>query len=137
MHELNAINVEAGIANYKWFALAQLESHPYHMVDYPAICTVKNRVQTVFADVPQTYELLNHTLTLGQDILWRKNAAKTVASEGGTLWLDICSGTGESAAYLSHKAKEDAHIVAADFSLPNVKQGHGKAGIKANCLYAC
>ena len=87
---------------------------------------MKNRIQSVFSEVPQTYELLNHTLTLGQDILWRKRAAKTVATEGGTLWLDICSGTGESAAYLYRHAKNGVNIVAADFSLPMMQKAMAK-----------
>ena len=91
---------------------------------------MKNRIQSVFSEVPQTYELLNHTLTLGQDILWRKRAAKTVATGGGTLWLDVCSGTGESAVYLSRHAKNGVKIVSADFSLPMMQKAIAKPELK-------
>jgi demethylmenaquinone methyltransferase/2-methoxy-6-polyprenyl-1,4-benzoquinol methylase len=83
-------------------------------------------IQKIFADVPQTYEFLNHVLTFGQDILWRKRAARAAAAAGGTLWLDACSGTGETAAYLAHLAGDDTGIVVADFSLPMMSKALNK-----------
>ena len=79
---------------------------------------MKHPIQKIYTDVPRTYEFLNHTLTLGQDILWRKRATSTVVSESGTLWLDMCCGTGEIAASLSRHAKEGTIVMAADFFLP-------------------
>lgn len=75
-------------------------------------------IRDIFAEVPPTYEFLNHTLTLGQDILWRKEMARAVAAGEGTLWLDACSGTGELSAHLVKHARPETLIVAADFSLP-------------------
>jgi len=75
-------------------------------------------IQKMFAEVPQTYRHLNHLLTLGQDTIWRRRAARIAASGGGTRWLDACSGTGEMAVCLSHLATDGTSIVAADFSLP-------------------
>jgi demethylmenaquinone methyltransferase/2-methoxy-6-polyprenyl-1,4-benzoquinol methylase len=74
-------------------------------------------IQKMFTEVPQTYRLLNHLFTLGQDIFWRRKAAKIAASGGGTRWLDACSGTGEMATCLSHLATDGTSIVATDFSL--------------------
>ena len=79
---------------------------------------MKHPIQKIYIDVPKTYEFLNHILTLGQDILWRKRAANTIVSENGTLLLDMCCGTGEIAASLVRKAKDGTTVVAADFSLP-------------------
>ena len=75
-------------------------------------------IQKMYTKVPQTYRLLNHLLTLGQDIIWRRRAAEIVASGGGTQWLDACGGTGEMAVSLSHLATDGTSIVVADFSLP-------------------
>jgi demethylmenaquinone methyltransferase/2-methoxy-6-polyprenyl-1,4-benzoquinol methylase len=83
-------------------------------------------IQRIFAEVPQTYEFLNHVLTFGQDTLWRKKAAKTAAAAGGMRWLDACSGTGEMAAYLSHLAKDSTGLVAADFSLSMMRKAMEK-----------
>jgi demethylmenaquinone methyltransferase/2-methoxy-6-polyprenyl-1,4-benzoquinol methylase len=60
------------------------------------------------------------------DIRWRKKAARIAAQKGGTLWLDVCSGTGEMAQYLSALSDESIRIFAVDFSLPMLKKAHGK-----------
>ncbi len=33
---------------------------------------VKIGVKEIFSEVPKTYEIINHVLTFGMDILWRK-----------------------------------------------------------------
>ncbi len=77
-------------------------------------------VKKVFSEVPTTYERINHVLTLGFDTIWRKKAAKiaakTVAKTGGSHWVDMCTGTGETAAYLSRLAPEGTNISAVDLS---------------------
>ena len=73
-------------------------------------------VQSMFAEVPATYELVNHVLTLGLDVLWRRWAARIAAGGGGTQWADMCTGTGETAVYLSRLAPEGTKIYGVDFS---------------------
>ena len=75
-------------------------------------------IQKMFNEVPRTYKFLNHLLTFGQDIVWRRRAARIAAASGGTLWLDACSGTGDMATCLSQLARNETNIVAVDFSLP-------------------
>ena len=87
-------------------------------------------IQKMFTEVPQTYRLLNHLLTLGQDTIWRRRAARIAASEGGTRWLDACGGTGEMAACLSHLATDSTCIVIADFSLPMMSKAMEKPEAK-------
>lgn len=79
-------------------------------------------VQRIFSDVPQTYELINHILTFGLDILWRRKAARMAAAGGGKLWLDVCSGTGEMTIYLGRLARDNTKVIAADFSLPMLRK---------------
>ena len=64
-------------------------------------CLMSQPIRKMFTEVPQTYRLLNHLLTLGQDTIWRRRAARIAASGGGTRWLDACGGTGEMAVCLS------------------------------------
>ena len=75
-------------------------------------------IQKLFSEVSNTYELVNHLLTFGLDIAWRKKTAKIASELGGKRWIDVCCGTGEMVAYLSQLAKDDTQIFAADFSLP-------------------
>lgn len=87
-------------------------------------------IQNIFSQVPGTYEILNHVLTLGFDMLWRKKAARIAAGYGGQRWLDVCSGTGEMADYLNRLAKQ-AEVIALDFSRPMVERFSQKPGMQA------
>ncbi len=78
-------------------------------------------IQKIFSEVPRTYETVNHVLTLGMDILWRKRAAALAARRGGERWLDICTGTGETAAYLRRLGGNETTVVACDFCLPMLR----------------
>lgn len=93
-------------------------------------CLMGQPIQKMFTEVPHTYRLLNHLLTLGQDTFWRRRASKIAASGGGTWWLDACSGTGEMATRLSHLARDGTCIVMADFSLPMMSKAMEKPEAK-------
>ena len=79
-------------------------------------------IREMFAEVPETYELVNHIMTFGLDILWRRRAADEAAAAGGSRWLDVCTGTGDMAACLSRRAGPDTAVVASDFSIPMMKK---------------
>lgn len=79
-------------------------------------------IRRIFAEVPNTYEVLNHLLTFGQDILWRRKAARAAARGCKGLWLDACGGTGEMTACLAQLADASTRIVVADFSLPMMRK---------------
>jgi demethylmenaquinone methyltransferase/2-methoxy-6-polyprenyl-1,4-benzoquinol methylase len=83
-------------------------------------------VESVFSEVPATYELVNHILTLGLDIVWRKRAARIAATAGGGQWADMCTGTGEMAVYLSRLAPKGTNIHAIDFSGPMMAEASKK-----------
>ena len=79
-------------------------------------------IKKIFSEVPQTYELVNHILTFGMDILWRRKAAKIAVAGGGEMWMDICSGTGEMASYLRRLAPKETRVFAVDFSFPMIRK---------------
>ena len=87
-------------------------------------------IQKIFSEASRSYDLVNHVLTWGLDILWRKRSAETAAADGGTRWLDVCSGTGETAVYLSRLAGEETTVVAADFCMPMVREAAEKPEAK-------
>lgn len=68
----------------------------------------------IFSAIPDKYELINHILTFGFDIYWRKKSAKLAVREG-TLFLDVCTGTGEMALNLTGGKRK---VVALDFCFP-------------------
>jgi len=85
-----------------------------------------NGIQKIYAEIPRTYELVNHVLTLGLDIYCRRKAARMAARDGGEDWLDICSGTGEMAVSLKNHSRNHTRITAADFSLPMIQVAAAK-----------
>ncbi len=87
-------------------------------------------VLKVFSEVAHLYELVNHVLTVGLDIPWRKRAAQVAASGGGSHWLEVCSGTGEMAVNLQKLAGADTRVVVTDFSLPMISRASEKEGLR-------
>jgi len=87
-------------------------------------------VLKVFSEVAHQYELVNHVLTIGLDIPWRKRAAQVAASGGGKLWLEVCSGTGDMAVNLQKLAGPDTRIIVSDFSLPMIIRASKKEELR-------
>lgn len=83
-------------------------------------------LKSVFSEVPATYERINHVLTLGLDRVWRRRAARIAALAGGNRWVDMCTGTGEMAVYLSRLAPEGTKIKAVDFSPAMIAEARKK-----------
>ncbi len=79
-------------------------------------------IRKIFSEVPDTYELVNHVLTFGLDILWRRKAARIAAQGDGQMWMDVCSGTGEMAIYLRRLAPPKTRVFASDFSFPMIQK---------------
>lgn len=90
---------------------------------------MRKGIQKIFSEVAETYELINHVLTFGLDILWRKKAAREAVRAKGFLWLDVCSGTGEMAHNLSRRADEKVKIVSVDFCHPMLAKASEKRAI--------
>lgn len=57
----------------------------------------KEQVTEMFNNISKRYDLLNHVLSLGIDILWRKKAIKMLKPEKPKFILDIATGTGDFA----------------------------------------
>jgi demethylmenaquinone methyltransferase/2-methoxy-6-polyprenyl-1,4-benzoquinol methylase len=84
----------------------------------------------IFSEIATQYELVNHILTFGLDIPWRKKASQIAAAGGGLLWLEVCSGTGEMAVNLQMLAKPGTRIVLSDFSFPMVSKARSKSELQ-------
>ena len=59
--------------------------------------TKKEQVADMFNNISPRYDLLNHTLSLGIDILWRKKAIRILKPYAPQTVLDIATGTGDFA----------------------------------------
>ncbi|RAU84464.1 bifunctional demethylmenaquinone methyltransferase/2-methoxy-6-polyprenyl-1,4-benzoquinol methylase UbiE [Pontibacter arcticus] len=74
----------------------------------------KSQVATMFNNIAGKYDFLNHFLSAGIDIIWRKKAVSLLAPQKPKLILDIATGTGDFAIELL-KLNPDK-IVGADIS---------------------
>lgn len=55
----------------------------------------KIKVQNIFDSISKRYDLLNHLLSAGIDIYWRKKALKLTKLENDSILLDVACGTGD------------------------------------------
>ncbi|MFQ6069973.1 MAG: ubiquinone/menaquinone biosynthesis methyltransferase [Candidatus Aminicenantales bacterium] len=85
-------------------------------------------LRKIFSEVSSRYELINHLLTFGGDIIWRRKAARIALLSGGKRWLDVCSGTGEMARNLILFSRSENEVVALDFCPPMLKKAVRKSG---------
>jgi demethylmenaquinone methyltransferase/2-methoxy-6-polyprenyl-1,4-benzoquinol methylase len=86
-------------------------------------------VQTIFEQIAPRYDLLNHLLSFNIDRIWRRRALRalgwTNAPKGQ--YLDLCAGTLDVGAQLSHERGFRGFVAAADFAVPMLQAGAGKA----------
>ena len=59
--------------------------------------TKKEQVEEMFDNIAHRYDFLNHLLSLGIDITWRKKAVKFIGTIQPKKILDVASGTGDFA----------------------------------------
>jgi len=57
----------------------------------------KEQVADMFNNISGTYDFLNHFLSLGIDIIWRRKAIRTLKAANPQFLLDVATGTGDFA----------------------------------------
>jgi demethylmenaquinone methyltransferase/2-methoxy-6-polyprenyl-1,4-benzoquinol methylase len=73
-------------------------------------------VHNVFTRIARRYNLMNHLMTAGQDIRWRREAVRCLRLSPGVRLLDLGTGTGD----LGREAlcqQPDTRLIATDFNL--------------------
>lgn len=55
----------------------------------------KRRIRNMFDAVAPRYDLLNHLLSAGIDVRWRRRAVRSLELSPGQVLLDLCTGTGD------------------------------------------
>lgn len=89
-------------------------------------------IQKFYSRIWGSYELINTILTLGLDARWRRKAVKLAVelNDNPERFLDICSGTGQTALKLAKRLPAAAQIFAADFSHQMLRTAAEKANQK-------
>lgn len=77
---------------------------------------MSGNLAAIFSELASTYETTNRVMTFGLDVFWRRVCVKAAFEGGGTRFLDVCSGTGETAISLNKIGGGDVSVTAVDFS---------------------
>lgn len=84
----------------------------------------KEQVADMFNSISKRYDFLNHFLSAGIDIIWRKKAIKLLAKDKPQTILDIATGTGDFA--IESLALNPQKVVGVDISEGMLSVGREK-----------
>src|SRR2546422_11635130 len=86
-------------------------------------------VRSMFTAIAPRYDFLNHLLSLNVDRRWRRAAVGRIGWEARPdgVYLDLCAGTLDLAATLARARGFRGTVIGADFVVPMLARGRGKA----------
>ncbi len=84
----------------------------------------KEKVQSMFNKIAGSYDFLNHFLSLGIDILWRKKLVKLLRKQNPKHILDVATGTGDLA--IATTSVKNTKIVGVDIAEDMLAVGRKK-----------
>jgi demethylmenaquinone methyltransferase/2-methoxy-6-polyprenyl-1,4-benzoquinol methylase len=84
----------------------------------------KEQVAMMFDNISRRYDFLNHFLSLGVDILWRKKAIRLLRSHQPKQILDIATGTGDFAIEAARLNPDE--VIGVDISNGMLERGREK-----------
>lgn len=74
------------------------------------------KIQQMFDSIAGRYDFLNHFLSLGRDIRWRKKAVRLIKEKANLRALDLCGGTGDFLREIQKKLTLSPESAVGDFS---------------------
>jgi demethylmenaquinone methyltransferase/2-methoxy-6-polyprenyl-1,4-benzoquinol methylase len=90
--------------------------------------THSEKVSALFSRIARRYDRMNHLMSIGQDLRWRRLAARRVSLEADAIALDLGAGTGDLSLALLREVPS-ARVISADFNPVMLAGAHGK-GLK-------
>lgn len=109
--------------NYYLCAMKHNKVTPYQTEE-----SKKEQVATMFNNIAHKYDFLNHFLSLGIDILWRKKAIRLLKAKQPKKMVDIATGTGDFA--LEALKINPEHVTGVDISIGMLEVGRKKIAKK-------
>ncbi len=97
---------------------------------HPYLDKEHQKIQGLFDSIAPRYDFLNHLLSLGIDVYWRRRAVEELRPRAGGRYLDACCGTGDLSFTLQekHGPQGQISVVGSDFSLGMLRHGVKKRG---------
>jgi demethylmenaquinone methyltransferase / 2-methoxy-6-polyprenyl-1,4-benzoquinol methylase len=86
----------------------------------------RSAVQSMFAEIAPTYDLLNSLICMRLHYRWRRLAVKTLKLNQGDKALDVCCGTGDFMVPLQSAVGKDGFVAGVDFCEPMLEIAHKK-----------
>ncbi|MBI5816737.1 MAG: bifunctional demethylmenaquinone methyltransferase/2-methoxy-6-polyprenyl-1,4-benzoquinol methylase UbiE [Nitrospinae bacterium] len=83
-------------------------------------------VREMFSAIAHRYDLLNHLLSFGIDIQWRKKTVECFGGFHGGEFLDLACGTGDLSIAMANGGDGSAKVTGGDFSENMIKIGREK-----------
>jgi len=87
----------------------------------------KARIRAMFDAVAPRYDFLNHLLSAGADVGWRRRAVRALALRPGERLLDLCAGTGDLGLE-ALEAEPGLRVVGIDLARNMLLRGDAKRG---------
>ena len=88
----------------------------------------RDQVEEMFDNIAPKYDFLNHLLSMGIDITWRKKAIRIIGKKDPKVILDVATGTGDFA--LEARSLNPNRIVGLDISEEMLNVGRKKINAK-------
>jgi demethylmenaquinone methyltransferase/2-methoxy-6-polyprenyl-1,4-benzoquinol methylase len=85
----------------------------------------KEQIAEMFNDIAYRYDFLNHFMSMGIDIQWRKKALRKLTELQPKRMLDVATGTGDFA-IMAHKMLQPNSITGIDISEGMLRHGREK-----------
>jgi demethylmenaquinone methyltransferase/2-methoxy-6-polyprenyl-1,4-benzoquinol methylase len=92
-----------------------------------------SRIAGMFDAIARRYDLLNHLLSGGLDVYWRRRALRALAFTGDETLLDVCTGTADVALGAARHGRA-RRVIGVDFAGAMLALGYAKtarAGLAA------
>lgn len=86
----------------------------------------RKNVWQMFDRIAPTYDSLNHILSLGQDILWRRKLKRSLPNRDNLFLLDVATGTGDQIISLMGKNSPVKNAIGVDVSEGMLEVGRRK-----------
>ena len=97
-----------------------------HGVTSPASVSTSRepaKIAGMFDGIARRYDTLNHVLSGGLDLVWRRRAIRALAMPRGARLLDMCTGTADLALAALRGSAPAADVIGIDFSGEMLRYG--------------
>ncbi len=86
------------------------------IADVPDLSKSPQRIAGMFDAIASRYDFLNHLLSAGIDVHWRRRAIRSLALTGSERVLDLCTGTADLAITAMRARPAASRVVGVDFA---------------------